>query len=51
MKWLYRILRLFFCPHVWVEKVTCKVTNVVMNIHKIYFVYQFKYCGEIRKFR
>lgn len=52
MKWLYRILRLFFCPHKWVEKDTKPIrksyTQSVIGISSIKVC---KYCGKEKHFQ
>lgn len=51
MKWLYRILRLFFCPHVY-EKEVCSggVVSGGRNIGRFYDK-ECKHCGKIRRFQ
>lgn len=55
MKWLYRILRLFFtpgCRYVWVEKDSIKLTYVgrgdgAKKIRRIDLIMSCKGCGSI----
>lgn len=51
MKWLYRILRLFLCPHKWMEKNSKNIiksdTRAVIGLSSIKVC---KYCGEEKHF-
>jgi len=49
MKWLYRILRLFFCPHFWIkiDKESIKSNGEEYWVGDLYTL-QCKYCGEIK---
>lgn len=52
MKWLYRILRLFFCPHKWVEK---NAYSINRNDDKkqvgVFTIKTCRYCGKERSFK
>jgi hypothetical protein len=50
MKYLYRILRLFFCPHKYLVYLTAEIQNQhngkqVGNIYDL----QCKYCGKFKR--
>lgn len=50
MKWLYRILRLFFCPHKYKSlhegSVVCKSTTIGR-----YYDKECKYCGKMKRYQ
>lgn len=58
MKWLYRILRLFFCPHKFelLEKYNRKRvfqatwTEKDVTVESQYYINRCKYCGKLEKF-
>lgn len=49
MKWLYRILRLFFCPHKWIEKERYDLSYQDNTRFGISMILKCKYCGQIRE--
>lgn len=51
MKYLYKILRLFFCPHKWNKTVNKgPVTDGVIKVGN-YYDKECAYCHAIREFR
>jgi hypothetical protein len=56
MKYLYKILRLFKCPHKWkIIKTIDVYENYFGTLSKLpigeKYIKECKYCGEIRKFK
>lgn len=51
MKYLYKILRLFFCPHKYIQKEKHTVLKSNNNdIVGFFYIKECKYCGEIIQF-
>lgn len=46
MKWLYRILRLFYCPHRFVTLDDTPVNDVTGKPCKVIYRQECKYCGR-----
>lgn len=56
MKWIYRILRLFFCPHYWVIVTEVKVYSICEPTKATLPIgleqrCRCKRCGEIKVFK
>lgn len=53
MKWLYRIFRLFKCPHRYehVSKIMEHLETVKEAPHAYVYVSRCRRCGKLRKFR
>jgi hypothetical protein len=52
MKYLYKILRLFICPHRYTQKERIETVNhLIGNVMQIDYVKECRYCGKIRNFR
>lgn len=49
MKWIYRILRLFFCPHNY-RKLDVYEKKVGGRIIGYSYVKECVYCGEVKEF-
>jgi hypothetical protein len=51
MKWLYRILRLFFCPHKYTTTVDVGKIRDNGNVIGNYYDKECKYCGKMKHFQ
>lgn len=53
MKYLYKILRLFFCPHKYILEREVNAVDKEINEIPSYriLVSQCKYCGDYKKFK
>lgn len=55
MKYLYKILRLFYCPHKYIFHKKCEKFDEYSTPDDlpiaIYYICQCKYCGKFKKFR
>lgn len=55
MKWLYKILRVFRCPHKWnqIDKINWKIKDyddIIINTYTLYIL-QCCRCGNLKSFR